>query len=1302
MNRTLSKAIWAVWEVLSRIGGRGYVVGPELDDALPACRRLWQTGFASTICYWNEAGESPRKVTEAYLAALGALARESLNCYLSVKLPPLGFARDLLTEVLEQARQNDIRVHFDSLEHAVTEKTFSMIADAVLRHPKLGCTLPGRWRRSCQDADRAVEMGLHVRVVKGQWMDPDNPKLDPRAGFLEVIDRLAGRARHVAIATHDAALAREALQRLCNTRTPCELELLYGLPIRPGVRVARAAGVPVRLYIPYGYGWLPYSLEQVRQNPRILWWIIRDLLMGRSFLLDRAFPSLGPQPAGASHKLFSIGRSSPLNHVREANSQSCIRRALVHQARKTSAKAHTKIPEDGSIPVRTHYSVDQEDLPEERFYSLYDWCLDPVLTLGELFQRLHETVAHYESLRAPWQREECRINLYLSACAIACTIDDYLGQRPRNLSRISLRFPHLRYPVALAQRVLNAAHLAQRFPADYRVARWRRKWDCCVDKACDILTQESEPSQEQWKELRATIQSISTRRLPQRVLRLRMQLPSGFRSQDLTHQDVFSLAHRFAGSQVNNQRKVVVIGPRTMGAYFAPLVKAQLSALGWPFVSWFTIRPKRGISLREKQRLRLLKSPDVLVVVVDESPNTGNTFLLMLNLLRGFGVQPARIVFLAALHPTRPNWHLPRDLKQAEGVTLIALKPEELHKARLLEPRSIQPLLREYLSGCGATTVHINESREIDALNSRLSEHFQDGFQCRLKRVFEVRLSGDSQIPVVRYILAKSVGWGWLGYHSYLAGTRLTGFVPKVIGLRNGLLYTEWLGGVNRPMENMADRPSLQRLSAYVAARARRLPLPEDPCFESSLSYGWTGWCVLIDTLRRAYGPYVGRLKVPALHRELRRYLTPLPALIDGQMRPDEWIRTERGFLKCDFEHHNFGRTELCLADTAYDLASAIFEFQLSKQEEEELLRDYERETGDSGISDRILLHKLLHGSVVMEQAARGILLDMRDRKREDWHRRYLAARNFLVHQMACFCAAQLPKSRPVQWSKRLFFLDLDGVFDSEVFGFPQTTISGLTALALLHSHRFSAVLNTARGVEDVRQYCQSYHLPGGIAELGSVFLDAVRQREVPLIEAQTADQLLRCQEALRGIPGVFIDLNYRYSLRAYRYAGTRTQGLAASEVEDLLTRHRLDRLTFVCTTGDTIIIQKGTNKGRALLAVKEYLGCPDQAVVAIGDNDPDLEMLQAVECAYAPANSSRSIRELGMKGQCRIMSQPFQRGLLAAVREVVHNGSAFCDEDRLIPACSKNKGLTQVLLYAADRPRILQLLSVLKPGSLY
>jgi proline dehydrogenase len=157
----------------------------------------------------------------------------------------------------------------------------SLVAELVPRHPRLGCAIPGRWQRSLRDVDRVVELGAQVRVVKGQWADPEHPEIDLREGFLAVVDRLAGRARHVAVATHDAPLARAALGRLIDAGTPCELELLFGLPMRGARQVAQDLGVRTRVYVPYGASWVPYALRWVRQNPRVLWWVLADSLFGR-------------------------------------------------------------------------------------------------------------------------------------------------------------------------------------------------------------------------------------------------------------------------------------------------------------------------------------------------------------------------------------------------------------------------------------------------------------------------------------------------------------------------------------------------------------------------------------------------------------------------------------------------------------------------------------------------------------------------------------------------------------------------------------------------------------------------------------------------------------------------------------------------------------------------------------------------------------------------------------------------------------------------------------------------------------
>jgi proline dehydrogenase len=255
------------------------VAGPELGDALRSCQSLkLRHGIASTVCWWNHGGEKSRAVANRYLAAMDALGKTDLNCYLSIKAPAIGFRHDLVAELTDRSRRGGVPLHFDALGPETADLNFDLIAAAVSRHPDVGCTLPGRWSRSTGDADRAVDLRLRARVVKGQWPDPEDPETDARAGFLAVVDRLAGRARHVAVATHDAPLAREAIQRLQAAGTPCEVELLFGLPNRRILRISRALGVPVRCYVPYGQGCLPAPLSDVRHDPRIAWWMMRALL----------------------------------------------------------------------------------------------------------------------------------------------------------------------------------------------------------------------------------------------------------------------------------------------------------------------------------------------------------------------------------------------------------------------------------------------------------------------------------------------------------------------------------------------------------------------------------------------------------------------------------------------------------------------------------------------------------------------------------------------------------------------------------------------------------------------------------------------------------------------------------------------------------------------------------------------------------------------------------------------------------------------------------------------------------------
>jgi hydroxymethylpyrimidine pyrophosphatase-like HAD family hydrolase len=934
---------------------------------------------------------------------------------------------------------------------------------------------------------------------------------------------------------------------------------------------------------------------------------------------------------------------------------------------------------------------------EDSFYSCYGWALDPVLSVRDLFAHLRASLNQLNSLNVPWQIGECKTNVYLFASALTCTVDDYLAETPPDLSKISRRFPRLQIPLLPLQQIVNVVHRLGTFPQKVRAARWRGKWTSNLDAICELLTRTEKPAQQQLDELRKSIEKCISTPLPKRLLRRRMRLPSGYRSQDLAHQDAFSLAELFTASQENRQSPLLIIGPRSMGAYFAPAAKAKLSKLGWTSVSWCTIRPKKGISPWEEPALEALRSPDVQVLVIDESPNTGSTFLLIVNLLRKRGVPPDRIFLLAAMHPARPHWRLPVT-EETRSIKFIPLEANALYKNSLLEPSTVQPLLASYFEALGWDDVQLAQSNRTGEQNTRLEEHFQDGFQCRLKRVFDVRLAKNGAPPVVKRVLAKSVGWGWLGYQAFFAGNQLAGFVPAMLGLREGLVYTEWL----ERLEGDPCGPPIKRLAAYVATRATTLRLKEDPTFAISPGYGWTGWSVLIDSLRRAYGPIVGRMKVPALHRALAQYVCRTPALIDGNMTPQDWVETRDVPCKVDFEHHNFGRTELYIVEPAYDLASAVCEFRLSAKEEHELIAHYIRMSGDSTVAERILLWKVVHGIVGMERATAALNAETRSEALMLWHERVVLARNFLVHQMNLFSGSLLPDRLPMQSTRRLIFLDLDGVFDSNVFDFPQATISSLIALARLQSHGFSVILNTARSVTDVRQYCEAYDLQGGVAESGCIFVDAQTQSEISLIEPEAAEQLNRCKTAIQSLPGVFVDPNYRIAVRAFRYDGNRTQGLTEAEVHDVLDRAGFDGLKVLPTYADTTILPKGVSKGSGLLWAKKYLRFEREPVAAIGDNDQDLDMFRAADRAFAPSNSSKAVRDFAAMGKCKLIRQPYQRGLLDAVTQVIHADGQLCDKcDVQLKQADGCGALFQRLMEVAESSRLRKVFSILNWGSL-
>src|SRR5207302_7310464 len=110
---------------------------------------------------------------------------------------------------------------------------------------------------------------------------------------------------------------------------------------------------------------------------------------------------------------------------------------------------------------------------ETQFYSRYEWCLNPILSVRELIHRFNEELEAYRTAEG-WQREECKINLYLFACAIACTADDCFNFRLVSFKPLYSRISRLRPLLLSLEWALNTPASLARRAMNWPAWRWRK------------------------------------------------------------------------------------------------------------------------------------------------------------------------------------------------------------------------------------------------------------------------------------------------------------------------------------------------------------------------------------------------------------------------------------------------------------------------------------------------------------------------------------------------------------------------------------------------------------------------------------------------------------------------------------------------------------------------------------------------------------------------------------------------------------------------------------------------------------
>ena len=939
-------------------------------------------------------------------------------------------------------------------------------------------------------------------------------------------------------------------------------------------------------------------------------------------------------------------------------------------------------------------------LPAELdFYQAYPWCLNPYLTVHEAVEHLRAEIDRLAAVPNGWQVGEVATNVFLLSCGVLNCVDEYL------------RGPTLRMPKRLAamrasravkwtfEKISQAKSLRHRAQA----LRWRDRYLFGFNEFLTVLVGGETPDRSAYVQLGNGLSAQLQIPLPLDLQAKRFGIPTPFRRLDLTHVDVLALGRCFVKRYPDRSQSILLLGLRTSGSYFAPLLKALLQREGFRNVSLLTFEANKGAGSRESSALKSFAAQGFSVLIVDDPPHTAGTIQAAFSGVRKAGFAADKVKILVPAHAATRD-----SLNVFPDEMLVLLEPEQWHKPALLNSKAIEARLAEYFRSDNVSSVKVIASKRAEEFNDCLQRASLDARGARLKRIFEVQLETTAGKKETRYVLAKSVGWGWLGYHAFLAGQRLSGFVPPILGLRDGILYMEWIPQSSAFSEDGPDRDTrIDIIAAYVAARVRALNLQGGSASGMDLQRQNNGVRLLEKALSGAYGRFPTNTLIRSrLGHSLRQQPCPMPTLIDGNMQRAEWIVDRRALLKTDYEHHGMNKNAINVADPAYDLADAMLDLALSPEEENRLVRRYVDASGDTGIDRRLFMNKLLAGIWRMHEAQEQLFAMPRDAgAQQELHRRFMRAWDFLTIQTARYCGSHYAPPADQRWHAPLLYLDVDGVIDRRLFGFPATTAAGIAALSKLSSHGISVALNTARSVAEVKDYCQAYHLAGGVAEHGSYVWDALAQRGRVLIDPKSERQLEELRSRLQEIPGVFLDDRHRFSIRAFTYQD-KPQGLVAllmkstrsCEIGDgalaplpelvinnLMSELKLDRLSFHHTWIDTTIVAKEVDKGSGLVALRDWVLGPDAETIAVGDQKADLSMFRAATRSFAPANIScaREARLLG----CQIVGKAYQQGLLQIAHAIAHRDGQPCDR------CAESEVKSPVLrnlflkiLQAADR----------------
>jgi proline dehydrogenase len=280
---------------------RRFVGGRDGAEGLERAGALREHDLSASLFYLGEYVADPREIetTRRALAEVAqGLGRSGLDVHLSVDPTQLGAmiswetCRGNITALAREVAANagagrDVLM-LDMEDSSVTQPTLDLYYFLRGEGLPAAVTVQAYLHRTPDDLARLVADGAMVRLVKGAFAEPGNKAVTGRRDRDEayrraIVTLLSPEARERGVypvfGTHDhnmVAFAEHVAAANGWQRGQWEVEMLLGVRTAYQRELA-SRGVAVRLYLPFGRDWWPYSIRRVGENPKNLGFVFRSM-----------------------------------------------------------------------------------------------------------------------------------------------------------------------------------------------------------------------------------------------------------------------------------------------------------------------------------------------------------------------------------------------------------------------------------------------------------------------------------------------------------------------------------------------------------------------------------------------------------------------------------------------------------------------------------------------------------------------------------------------------------------------------------------------------------------------------------------------------------------------------------------------------------------------------------------------------------------------------------------------------------------------------------------------------------------